>query len=150
MPTFENDQDRERAQAVAREIEAAWHCELHEFGDYSPLDWFAQRDRRLMAVLELKCRLNRASDSFPTTMLSVRKWWALTQTSWALQCSGLFVVRFSDGIFWLDVTTLDTSQNCVAGRKDRQAFYAFDVEPVIEFPVSALTKLSRSAEASHA
>src|SRR5262249_61644069 len=94
------------------------------------------------AVLELKCRQNRTSDSFPTTMLSLRKWMALTFASLALGCPPFFVVRFTDGIFFIDIRTLDTTDNCVTGRRDRQALTRFDREPVIEFPVLAMTKLN--------
>src|SRR5262249_17831945 len=117
--SFETDQDRENAREVAAILADRWRCELCELGACAPVDWFACRERRMLAVLELKCRANRTSDSFPTTMLSLRKWMALTFASLALGCSPLFVVRFTDDIFFIDIRLLDTTNNCVTGRRDR-------------------------------
>jgi len=139
--SFETEEDRTRARQVAAVLADRWHCELCEFGDLATIDWYARRDRRLVALLELKCRVNRTSDRFPTTMLSLRKWMALTFAALALGVPPFFVVRFTDGIFFIDIRTLDTTNHCVTGRRDRSAVTRFDVEPAIEFPVAAMTRV---------
>jgi hypothetical protein len=137
--SFQTDADREAEQAVADALASAWRCELHEFGRFSPIDRFAVRDGKILAVVEIKC-YSIASDRFPTVKFSVRKWLALNLTSAGLGCQAIFVVRFTDGIKWAAVDLIPTRDVAMRGHHRPRA--AHDLEPLIQFPVTTMRPLT--------
>lgn len=138
-PVFQTQGDRKNERDVAAALEAHWKCAIRGFGMLSPVDWYAERDGRLVGLLELKSRPH-PHDKYPTVFLNIRKWLALKLGSIGMGCPSLFVVRFADGIWWIKVDVID-ARNCRIGGCARVVKSHSDIEPIIEVPVDTMNKL---------
>jgi phospholipase C len=100
-------------------IAAHWGVELHASAPLDPYDYWATRDRRTVAIFELKNR-GHAHGARDCDWMDVHKWSTLTELSLAFQVPALWVVTWSDGpIGWLNVAHVDTRRHTVVGRQDR-------------------------------
>lgn len=133
---FATKLDRRNEDRAARLLEAQWNCELHPFGALSPIDWYATRHGRIVAVAELKTRTH-SSDRYPTVFLNVRKWLALSLAEAGLGVPALFAVSFTDGVRYVRNAEVDASQVRIGGCS-RVVKSSSDVEPVIEVPLEAM------------
>lgn len=137
-PVFATAEDRSSEAQTARLLEQRWRCELRRYGELSPIDWFAVKDGRVSAMLELKTR-SHEHDRYSTVFLNVRKWLALMLSEAGLGVPGLFVVRFSDSLYWARVrggmgrVAIGGCREIVKARSD--------IEPVIHVPISDMRKL---------
>jgi hypothetical protein len=138
-PVFQTEADRAAERIVADSIEAAWRCRLSWFGCLAAIDWYAERDGRVVGVLELKSRSHESSQ-FPTVFLNVRKWLSLQLAAIGLCCPAIFVVKFTDGIRWIPVRDIEAGQARVMGCV-RMVKSASDHEPVIDVPIAAMKRL---------
>lgn len=136
---FQTEEDRSAEAAVAKVLEAAWRCRIASFGLLSPVDWYAERDGRLVGVLELKSRSHEAG-KFETVWLNVRKWLALQLASVGLNCPAIFVVQFLDGIWWVPLREIEAGQPRVLGCT-RIVKSVNDQEPVIDVPVAIMREV---------
>jgi hypothetical protein len=130
--------------AAAREVAAAiadrWGCELRSFGIMSPIDFYAVRAGRVAGFAEIKCR-SHGSATYPTVYLSVRKWLALLVTSTGMGCPAIFVVRFTDGIYWVGIERIDPRRHLLGGHANPRQPH--DVEPLIHVPVAIMRRLDQ-------
>ena len=140
---FQTADDRASEEEVAAILSQRWNCEFGRFGHLSALDWFVTRHGRMIGVAELKTR-SHPSTQFPTVWLNVRKWLALQLMVVAAGVQATFVVRFTDGIFYCRLADIDAQQMRVAGCK-RVVKARSDIEPVIDIPVSTLTRVMEAA-----
>jgi hypothetical protein len=132
---FKEREDTQREAEVARRLERAWGCTLHPYAGLSVIDWWAEKQERVSAFLELKCR-SHESTKHSTVFLNHRKWVALSLS----QLSGtmaIFVVRFTDQIRWVKLNDVDPSRLSIGGLI-RKHHSDNDIEPVIEVPVSTM------------
>jgi len=135
-PIFKTAQDEQSEADVARALTRLWNCEFHSFGKLSLIDWYAVRTGRLVGIAELKTRSHERA-KYPTVFLNVRKWLALTVAAAGLGVPAVFVVRFSDGTYFVNVSEIDASNVKIGGC--RQIVKARnDIEPIIEVPVDIL------------
>lgn len=126
---------------LAALLEAAWGCNLHRFPHFSPVDWYGERFNALCAVLEAKVR-TAASDTYPTVYFALRKQTSLQLVGGGFGVPALFVVRFTDGIRWINANDAGGYPVRIAGRRDRGRPH--DLEPLIEVPIDAMTKLKEA------
>ncbi len=138
-PLFASDHDKVNESEVAKLINLRWSCELREFGNLSPVDFYALRDGRLVGVLEVKSR-RMPSTKYDTVFLNVRKWLSLQLAGAGLGCPALFVVKFDDKTKWINVQDVDASKVRVGGC-NRVVKSKSDIEPVIYVPISAMHDL---------
>jgi hypothetical protein len=138
-PIFKTEIDERNENEVSAAIAAAWRCNVRSFGRLSPIDWYAERDGRLVGVLELKSR-SHPSSKHPTVFLNVRKWLTLAMASMGLGVPAIFVVRFEDQTLWVPLSKVDASSVRMGGCS-RIVKSRSDVEPVIEIPVKDMTLL---------
>lgn len=133
--------DRERQRRVARLVSGRWNCELQPTGPYAHCDWFCRRGTEVVGIAELKVRTN-AHQFYRTLYLSLNKALGLAVFDWFFDKPGVFVVAFTDGIYFTRVTTLDLDKLPirVLGREDR-AQAPNDREPIIEVPVQYLRRI---------
>lgn len=135
-PIFKTDDDERNESDVAAVLSEAWGCAIRSFGRLAPVDWYAERDGRVVGLLELKSRTH-LSTQYATVFLNVRKWLALMLAACGMGVPSIFVVRFVDGVWWVPVAEIDARGvavgGCVRVVKSRS-----DVEPVIEVPVETL------------
>ena len=138
-PLFASDMDLANEQETVKRLEAAWRCEIRPFGRLCPVDFYALRHGRIVAVLELKSRTH-ARNRYPTVWLNVRKWLAMQLAACGLGCPALFVVRFTDGLYYAPVSEISTEQVRIGGTDGRVKSHS-DVEPVIDVPVDRLREV---------
>lgn len=137
---YEHDGDRARQRDVAAVIEDACDCRVWPFAGLCPIDYWAEKHKRLAAVIEIKTRTH-ALGHYPTSYLPARKYLALLNAAATFGCAALYVVGFTDGIYAVALAKVDGRQHEIVrqrfGRGD-----ARDVEPVILVPTDAFTKLT--------
>jgi len=136
---FSTADDIAKQAAVRRACERVWHCTMRPFGSYAPIDYYAERDNTLVAVVEIKCR-DHPMGKHDTVWLNVRKWLALSLASVGLGVAPIYVVGFTDALCWVDVRTIDASRVQIAGCR-RVVKSHSDIEPVIDIPIGQLRPL---------
>jgi len=137
-PTFCSDLDKYNESDVKHILEKKWGCTLHDVGLMHPIDWYAVRDGRVVAWVELKSR-SHARSKYPTVFLNFRKWWALLchqQTG----APGIWVVRFTDGIYFVRVDDISPNRLRIGGTTTRVKSQT-DIEPLIDVPIDVLTRV---------
>lgn len=144
LRTWHTDDDLAAEGAVAAELAAVWRCELREFGPFCPVDRYAIRDGRVVGLVEIKCR-SHASDDYPTSYLKLRKWAALMITAIGLGCPAIFVVRFTDGIRWVDVDAITPRNPTPVVGGWRNGHTSGDVEPLLQVPVKIMHRLGEGS-----
>jgi hypothetical protein len=131
--------DNERERDVARHVAQYCGFQLRSFGaQFSPIDYYAVRDGRVAAVLEIKVRTH-AADTYPTVWLSARKWLVLTLAAAGFCCAALFVVRFADGDRFVNLDDVDPRWHELTGWTMPRA--ANDIEPLIHVPVATMERI---------
>jgi hypothetical protein len=125
-------------QEIATLIELAWGATAHRYAQFDSIDWWIEKDKRCVAYVEMKDR-SHPFGKYPTTFLALRKWLALTLAALTGPKS-LFVVRFTDGIYWVNVHKVDPTALIVNGRTDRIG-NPNDIEPLIEVPNEIMEKV---------
>ena len=132
---LENDLYETREGKIAEKVAAAWKCEAHRMGPYSPFDIYFIRDTRLCAFAEIRSRIDRELRTFPTVLIDLDKWFPLMQSEIYLKVPAFYIIAYSDGIFFLRLAEVDVSRYPITfkGRKDRPQAKN-DLSPVIEIP----------------
>lgn len=138
-PLFANDLDKRYEADIQALVEEKWNCQVLPFGQLCPVDYYAIRDGRIVGVLEIKARQHE-SGKYPTVFLNVRKWLALRLASLGMNCPAVFVVRFTDGIYYIPVDEIDTKQMTLGGTHGIVKSHT-DREPVIHVPVASMKRL---------
>lgn len=137
-PVYITEADVQAERAVAEILEKRWNCELRSFGKLAAIDWYAVRDERLEAVLELKIR-SFAHDHHPTVFLNLRKWLALRLTSIGFGVPAIFVVQFTDDLYWVPLSKVGDDLDI--GGQNRQTKSVRDIEPVIHVPIEVMSRV---------
>lgn len=138
-PLFANDLDKRNEADVQALVEEKWNCQVLPFGPLCPVDFYALRDGRPVGVLELKSR-QHASDKYPTVFLNVRKWLALRMASLGMGCPAVFIVRFTDGIYYVPVDEIDTKVLTMGGTNTIVKSHT-DREPVFHVAVASMKRM---------
>jgi hypothetical protein len=94
--------------------------------------------RRVAAHVEIKRRYVSAS-TYPTVFLEESKRTALLVATDRLRGHGIFVVRYDDGIRWVDVARTIGLPVIRAGRVDRGL--REDIDPCVDVPVELLRRI---------
>lgn len=139
-PIFKTAADEAHEGEVAKLIEVAWRCHLSSFGRLAPIDWWAERDGRIVGVLELKSREHPAGQ-YPTVFLNLRKWLALRLAAMGFGVPAVFVVRFSDRVMY----TTELAGELRIGGTNGIVKSRNDVEPVVEIPIASMHDLRTPA-----
>lgn len=140
-PLFATASDVACQQAVAEMIEQAFGpgLVLKKFGHLCPIDFYAERDGRMAAVLELKSR-SHESATYPTVFLNVRKWLALSMAAIGFGVPAFFVVRFTDRVLYVDLRDVDARTHRIGGTR-KIVKSRSDREPVVEVPVETMKEV---------
>jgi hypothetical protein len=136
---FRSMKDAENEAAVADILADAWDCDVHSFGGKDHIDFYAVRDNATVAFMELKVRKN-SSTTYPTVFLALRKWLSLyiAHIHTGLPC--IFVVKFTDGIRFINVKDVDLRNRLTYGGNSRKQAWN-DTEPLIEVPIDEMDQL---------
>ena len=125
--------DRDGEEALAQRLGAAWDCEVRLFPRLSPVDGYAVRDNRIVAVLEFKSRGDLRWNQYDDVWLSWRKWQGLMMAGWGMACEALYVVEFGDRVGWVPVWEVPRGA-VMGGRGVPRRGAAADREPMLKVP----------------
>jgi len=142
---LEEPRHANREKVVADKIAAEWKCEWEQMGPYSPFDVYLRRGKDMLAIVEIRTRRDRECYSFPTVLLDMDKWFSLMQAEIGLGLRSLYVIAFTDGIWYVRIGRLPVREFVMSwrGRKDRPEA-ANDLSPVIEVPTSYFRRICDS------
>lgn len=138
---FVTAEDEAKERTVAEQVATRWRCDVHRFAKLAPIDYYAERDGRVVGLFELKNR-DHASTTYDTVYLSLRKWLALLLAETGLGVPALFVVQFTDGVWWCKARDVNPREHgvSISGATFKPKKES-DVEPVIEVPIAMMTEL---------
>lgn len=144
-PIFENEEDAAGKEEVAAFVEKAWSCQFNSFGTLAPVDWWIGQYGRVIGYAEVKVRTHARDvpNAYKTVFLNLRKWLALMLAESGTGKPSCFIVKFTDGIFWIPLSDVDASQIRVGGCR-RFVKSVNDREPVIEIPCDKLRSIENS------
>lgn len=149
---FESEQDRKAQQDTMMECLYAWEqgFDALDLGRGYPIDYcVVEADRypdplayreldHAFGHVEIK-RRHVQYRTYPTVFLEVRKRRALFEAQRRLGGSARFVVRYDDGIYWIDMENTVSMPVVRAGRTDRNI--REDIDLCVDVPIIALTHL---------
>ena len=138
-PTFSNITDESNETYVIGEIEKKWNCKIYKFGKLCQVDFYAIRDERIVSVLELKSRTHE-SGKYPDVFLNFRKWLALTLASYGLGCPAIFIVKFTNGIYYTPISEIPVGFVDIGGTNKIVKSHT-DIEPVFRVKIDLLKRL---------
>lgn len=132
MALYETAADVARETAMAARIETAFNVTLRKMPGPYPIDWYAERNGRVVAWVELKTS-TAPSTEYGTALISLRKLEALLGHS-ARNVPGVFVVGFPDGVWFVDARQIDPRAAVVLSRHVHRK--PEDTEPVVKVPIA--------------
>jgi hypothetical protein len=126
--------------AIKADLEKAWKCTLYHLPMYYHVDFFAERDNKLVAWVEVKQR-NCSSTQYSTVFMNVdRKFRHLISHSET--APAFFVVRWADGVTkFIDVCDVKPEWLGEGGENDRWGPGEHDVEAVFLIPIDEMRVL---------
>ena len=146
MSILEQPADVDNEHTAAARLEAAWGVKLHRFPRLHAVDWYAEREDRLVGYVEIKVRTVTA-DSYPTVFLSLRKYASLTNLEHATGIPSTFVAGFACGsLLWIRTSDVDARSIVMGGRTDRGL--TMDREPMVNVPIADMVSVPRLVAAS--
>lgn len=139
---YQSDDDAFNERRVKARLEAAWKCTLNRYPRLHVIDYWAERDERVIGHVEVKARTHTAA-THDTVYLNLRKYMNLYTLEAATGVPSTFVVAFSCGtIKWIRVTDIAGHELKPAGMvKDRGVNLRSDREPIVLVRVADMTTL---------
>ena len=132
--------DLDNEKSLKEFLEAKWLCTLHELPHLYHVDFYAERDNKLVAWVEVKQRSTN-SDQYPTVFLNRdKKYKYLLGLSFAEPA--LFVVRWADGVTkFIDVAKVRDEWLSYGGENNRWGPGENDYEAVYEIPIHEMEEV---------
>jgi len=129
---FATPEDKANEAEVAERIARRWDLQLNDWGDWAPLDRWAERDERPTGVLEIKCR-PILSTKYPCAWLNWRKYLWMRDAERELGVPAFYFVRFDDVTLYIRQAEVEARMNAIGGTS-RYVHSPTDREPVIFIP----------------
>lgn len=142
-PLYETKEHLKGETEVVNTIEYLWKANLKKLPIKYKLDYAAERNGKIVAWVEIKCRTNGMND-YQTYMLSLDKYNASIELGNVTNLPVTLVVKWTDKTGYVDLL------NCrgvikMGGRIDRED--PQDVEPVVFIPIQDFREITD--ESSH-
>lgn len=137
--TFFNSQDKEHERIVAAELEKAYGFKMTAMPGLDSTDYFAEQDNRTVYWIEIKW-YDHESTTYPTAWLTWPKYQALVFRGCTSRYGALYCVRYTDGIFVIDIGAIEPNKLFVARVPDRPGRSACRF-PAIHVPIDAFVPL---------
>ena len=123
-PLYETAQHLDRETKVIEQVKAKWNCEVRKLPIAYRLDYILLRDKKPVAVMEIKCR----NAIYEEMYLSLHKCMAGRELSKTMRVPFLLVYEFAGkGIYWHSIGD-EPLELAVGGRTDRGDWQ--DIEPM--------------------
>ena len=121
-------------------LEDKWHCTLNELPHLYHVDFYAERDDKLVAWIEVKQR-SINSYQYSTVFLNKdKKYRYLVGLSFSEPA--FFVVRWADGVTkFIDVSKVRDEWLSYGGENNRWESGANDYEPVYKIPIEEMDEV---------
>jgi len=120
---------------VCRLVDKLWHWKMGSFGPWSPIDRYAHRDDKLIALVEIKAR-NNSWSKYPTVLFNLRKFMWLREYGLIWRVPSFFFARFDDAYRYISIADIDTHVIEMAG--ERHGPSPTDWEPCIHVAINAM------------
>lgn len=143
-PVYETAETEHSEEAAARLIGDRLRCEVVRNKKFYPADYSFLRDRRVVALGEIKVRRNLRA-AYPTFFISAEKLAKCRQLASDVRLPFALFVWWLDGIFYLDASSAEHEHVTVGGRRDRGD--PSDVEPLVHFSITAFRSIESYGEA---
>lgn len=130
-PIYENARTLQTEKDAAATICERYQCTARKMPRSYRIDWMMLRDRRVVAIAELKVRSN-ARAAYPEYMIGASKILHGLQLAEQMRVPFLIFVQWNDGLFYHRVGSCEIAYG-IGGRMDRGD--AEDIEPVALIPV---------------
>lgn len=115
---------------LAGRVAKSWNIKVEKLPSTYSLDYALIRDGVVMSWAEMKCRTH-TFETFPTYMISVKKWNACRVIHSSSNLKTFLVVGFTDGDYWVDTAMVKDFEVKMGGRSDRD--WSVDREPCVFF-----------------
>ena len=102
------------------------------------IDFLIHKDGNGIAFIEVKCRTNKYND-FDTQFLSFHKYQRLMNCNRYLPA--YFLCKYTDGIYFIHANSIPLNNIKLGGRNKPRSYCPNDVEFLIHFDRSLMTKL---------
>lgn len=142
FPSFTLPADIENQTEVANLLGGYWHCTPRHFGRWAPIDWYLERDGKVKALAELKCRTHPSTEH-ATVWINVRKWLALMMASQGMGVPSFFIAKFTDTILWIRVAEIDARNFIIGGCRKAVKTETDRREPLIDIPIKDMQVLKQ-------
>lgn len=139
-PIFQKPSDLKAQGEVAAIVGQKWECTLKRMGPLDRLDCYAFRGETILFFAEIKCR-DVSSGEYPTVFLSFQKYLAMREVGSCFGLPVLYVIRYTDGVRYIDVMDLPLPQKLVAKGRPPRPGAVSDIEPIIEIPVDLMSPI---------
>jgi hypothetical protein len=134
----QSDLDNEKT--LKQFLEAKWSCTLHELPHLYHVDFYAERDNKLVAWVEVKQR-STTSYKYPTVFLNKDKKYKYLR-GLSFSEPALFVVRWADGVTkYIDVANVQEDWLSYGGENNRWGPGENDYEAVYEIPINEMLEV---------
>jgi hypothetical protein len=133
----ENEDTLRREGQLRKRVEKSWKVKMEKLPSTYSLDFAIKRGEDVKSFAELKCRTNNY-DTYPTYMISLKKWNACRELHATSNKKAFLVVGFLDGDYWVDTETVKDFEVKMGGRSDRE--WTVDREPCVFFNTSHFKK----------
>ena len=122
---------------VGEVIEDGWACKLHDLPHLFYVDWYAEREDKLIAWIEFKQYRQKSFDREHVWMNVNRKYKTLSGLSSV--APAFYFVRFDDGVLkYINVKNVGQYEIIEAGEYNRWGPGKHDLEPVYNIPIAEM------------
>jgi len=143
QPTYENARSIRHEQKALSVLQAAWDVTLHKQARLTFVDWFAIRDKYVIAAVEFKRRNLTSIDQYREIMLSLKKVQSAMTMCSEMEVPFVFVVKTNDGMYWWHRFKPDLSRYRIdrTSGRTRATRNDADVEPTVMIPWTWFVKV---------
>lgn len=127
-PLYEKKENLELESGVAETLEQLWDCKAVKLSIKYGVDFALTRGNDVIAWAEIKCRDVEAGH-YPSLLLSLDKWIAGNRLAVETGKGFLIVVRYLNGIFYVNTKDIIKPKIGFGGRTDRGDWQ--DQEPCV-------------------
>ena len=135
----ETTADLSNEQQVANEIQRAWKCHANKLPKHYRADFVLTRGGKVFAFAEVKCR-TIPHNRYRHVILGLAKVAHMRMLADIARVPIYFVVRFTDGIFYADLSR-GSNYNVGYGGQLTKMRDERDMEPICQIPISTLVPL---------
>ena len=136
----ETSADLKNEDAVAQLMMQKWNCHAMKLPKHYRIDFALTRGGAIKAYAEVKCR-SITMQSSKVLILGLAKACHLKMFANESNVPGLFVVRYTDGVYYLDISKQQFPIH-YGGQMTRQRDNR-DMEPVCQIPTQLLKRLGK-------